>query len=117
MTFEPCEIRKCITVSITDDLTVEEVEESFVVRLDIDPMINSMITVEPVPAVVTIRDNDGRLSRNVLTMKNGLLLFHDYSVLLCKNKIFNTYSICSNKRRSVYFEVWRFFVGGVYNSH
>ena len=61
MTFEPCEIKKCITVSITDDLKVEEVEEYFVVRLDSDPMINSMITVDPVPAVITIRDNDGML--------------------------------------------------------
>ena len=59
VTFEPCEMRKCITVTITDDLTVEETEESFIVRLERGSMTNSIITVESVPAVVTIRDDDG----------------------------------------------------------
>ena len=59
VTFEPCEMRKCITVTITDDLTVEEVEESFIVTLERGPMTNSLIIVESVPAVVTIRDDDG----------------------------------------------------------
>ena len=59
--FMPCEMRKCIIVSITDDQTVEEREESFYVRLETDPIMNSMITVksDSVPAVVIIRDNDG----------------------------------------------------------
>ena len=52
-------MRKCIIVTITDDLTVEEVEESFIVTLERGPTTNSIITVERVPAVVTIRDDDG----------------------------------------------------------
>ena len=59
VTFEPCEMRKCINVSITDDMTVEEVEESFFVRLEKDPMMTSMIILDSVSAVVTIRDDDG----------------------------------------------------------
>ena len=59
ITFEPCEMRKCINVTITDDLTVEELEESFIVRLERDSIINSTITLNPVLARVTIRDNDG----------------------------------------------------------
>ena len=59
VTFEPCEMRKCITVTITDDLTVEETDESFIITLERGPMTNSMIKVESVPAVVTIRDDDG----------------------------------------------------------
>ena len=59
VTFEPCEMRKCITVAITDDLRVEEVEELFIVTLERGPMTNSLITVESVPAVVTITDDDG----------------------------------------------------------
>ena len=59
ITFEPCEMRKCINVTITDDLTVEELEESFIVRLERDSIINSTIILNPVLAKVTIRDNDG----------------------------------------------------------
>ena len=29
--FEPCEIRKCVAVSITDDMTVEAAEEFYVI--------------------------------------------------------------------------------------
>ena len=52
-------MRKCINVTITDDLTVEEREESFFVRLERDSTINFTLTLDPVLARVTIRDNDG----------------------------------------------------------
>ena len=59
VTFEPCEMRKCINVTITDDLTVEEKGESFFVRLGRDSTINFTITLDPVLTRVTIKDNDG----------------------------------------------------------
>ena len=59
VTFEPCETRKCVAVSITDDMTVEVAEESFYVTLERDSLLNPLITLEPDLAVVTINDRDG----------------------------------------------------------
>ena len=61
--FKPCETKKCITILIIDDLTVEEAEESFNVTLALEgDFLDTAITFEPASAVVTIIDNDGMCS-------------------------------------------------------
>ena len=55
--FEVCETRRCVNISIEDDMTLENIE-SFNVILERSPGLDSRIRLDPVIGVVRIIDND-----------------------------------------------------------
>ena len=58
LSFAACEIRRCVNVTIVDDL-VDEPLEFFDYTLEGTPGLDSRITLDPVDGVVEITDNDG----------------------------------------------------------
>ena len=58
LSFDACEMRRCVNVTIVNDVVLENVE-SFDVTLDRAPELDSRITLSPVDGIVEIIDNDG----------------------------------------------------------
>ena len=59
MTIPHCARAACTFVTIIDDVTVEHMEESFVVNLETISSLTDRIKFEETQAVVTITDDDG----------------------------------------------------------
>ena len=55
--FAACETRRCVDVSIVDDVIVEPIE-TFAVTLERTPDLDSMITLNPVEEEINVIDND-----------------------------------------------------------
>ena len=55
--FEECETRRCVNISIEDDMTLENIE-SFNVILDRSLDLDSRIHLDPVIGEIQIIDND-----------------------------------------------------------
>ena len=60
LSFAACETRRCVNVTIVDDL-VDEPLESFDYTLERTPGLDSRISLDPVDGVVQINDNDGNI--------------------------------------------------------
>ena len=58
--FGECETRRCVNITIVDDLVLE-MEESFIVVLNRTSQLDSRISLEPTTAEIVIVDDDGRL--------------------------------------------------------
>ena len=58
--FEPCEIRRCVNVTIMDDF-IDEPDESFFYKLRRTPDLHPRITLDPVDGEIVIVDDDGQL--------------------------------------------------------
>ena len=58
--FEPCEIRRCVNVTIMDDF-IDEPDESFFYKLQRTPDLHPRITLNPVDGEIVIVDDDGQL--------------------------------------------------------
>ena len=56
--FDSCDTRKCMNVTIVDDLQVEP-DESLTYHLDRTPGLDSSIQLDPVNGEIEIVDNDG----------------------------------------------------------
>ena len=56
--FGECERRKCVNVTIVDDIQVEP-DEYLTYHLDRTPGLNSRIQLDPVNGEIEIVDNDG----------------------------------------------------------
>ena len=59
VTFEPCDTRQCVNVTIIDDLAEEAQNETFLFTLERTPGLDERIILEPVNGEVVIVDNDG----------------------------------------------------------
>ena len=60
LSFDSCQRRSCVNVSIVDDGTLE-LMESFSITLERTPGLDDRIDLDPVDGVVEITDNDGML--------------------------------------------------------
>ena len=60
LSFAACETRRCVNVTIVDDL-VDEPLESFDYTLERTPGLDMRIRLDPVAGVVQINDNDGNI--------------------------------------------------------
>ena len=58
LSFAACETRRCVNVTIVDDL-VDEPIERFAYTLERTPGLDMRIRLDPVDGVVQINDNDG----------------------------------------------------------
>jgi hypothetical protein len=56
--FDACETRKCVNITITDDL-VDEQQELFTYTLTRTPSLHLRIELDPIDGTVEIIDNDG----------------------------------------------------------
>ena len=72
--FAQCEKRSCGSVSIVDDVIVEDVE-SYGITLEKTPDLG--VTLDPADGVVKITHNDGRYDNSMLV----LVIFYDCSFL------------------------------------
>ena len=66
--FAQCEKRSCRSVSIVDDVILEDVE-SYGIILEKTPDLE--ITLDPADGVVKITDNDGRYDNSMLVHRNN----------------------------------------------
>ena len=71
LTFDACDIRECVNITIVNDLVDEPVEE-FDVTLERTPGLDSRISLRPVDARVIIHDDDGKSALIVLRFINGI---------------------------------------------
>ena len=58
--FITCETRRCVAVTIVDDLTYDP-GEMFQVSLERTPGLDHRITLQPTNAMIAIVDNDGKV--------------------------------------------------------
>ena len=71
--FAQCEKKSCVSVSIVDDVIVEDVE-TYGITLEKTPDLG--LTLDPADGVVKITDNDGR-------HYNSMLVPRSYCNVLC----------------------------------
>ena len=57
--FDACETRKCVNVTIADDL-VDEQQELFTYTLARTPSLDPRIELDPIDGTVEIIDSDGK---------------------------------------------------------
>ena len=59
LTFMPGDTVQCVEVNITDDTTLEPLEEYFIIQLECGPNLDFRIQINDTIANVTIFDDDG----------------------------------------------------------
>ena len=67
LTFQPCDMQKCVNVSITDDL-INEPEERFAVSLTLSDNASSLINLGSATGDIVITDDDGVLYTHQLVL-------------------------------------------------
>ena len=58
LSFDACDRRECVNVTIVDDIQLEPVE-NLTYHLASTPGLDPSITIDPVDGVIEIVDNDG----------------------------------------------------------
>ena len=68
VSFGSCDKRKCVTVSIVDDVILEN-PESFHITVERPSDVDTRITVDPAAGAVTITDDDGKHFAHVSSLE------------------------------------------------